>query len=98
MAGDLDRFAVDGGLKQFLEFADPRKKEWHSKKYIYEMKRARGESMKSCINRSDQARMDMRKELATVPGANSSESTMIPPQIQGCLLLHRARLRNQDIV
>ena len=54
--------------------------------YIYEIKRARGELM------------DMRKKLATAPGANSSEPTMIPPQIQGWLLLHRARLRDQGIV
>ena len=54
--------------------------------------------MTSCINRSDQALMDMRKKLATALGVKSSESTMIPPQIQGWLLLHRARLRNQDIV
>ena len=54
--------------------------------------------MTSWINRSDEALMDMRKKLATAPGANSSESTMIPPQIQGWLLLHRARLRDQDIV
>ena len=68
------------------------------KMYIYEIKRARGESMTSWINRSDEALMDMRKKLATAPGANSSESTMIPPQIQGWLLLHRARSRDQDIV
>ena len=68
------------------------------KKYIYEIKRARGESMTSWINRSDEALMDMRKKVATATGANSSESTMIPPQIQGWLLLHRARLRDQDIV
>ena len=42
--------------------------------------------------------MDMRKKLATAHGARSSESAMIPPQIQGWLLLHRARLRDQDIV
>ena len=47
------------------------------KKYIYEIKRARGEFMTSWINRSDEALMDMRKKLATVPGANSSDSTMI---------------------
>ena len=68
------------------------------KKCIYEIKRARGEQMTSWINRSDEALMDMRKKLATAPAANSSESTMIPPQIQGWLLLHRARLRDQDIV
>ena len=50
------------------------------KKYIYEIKRARGESMTSWINRSDEALMDMRKKLATAPGANSSESTLIPPK------------------
>ena len=55
-------------------------------------------SLTSWINRSDEALMDMRKKLATAPGANSSESTMIPPQIQGWLLLHRARLIDQDIV
>ena len=38
------------------------------KKYIYEIKRARGESMTSWINRSDEALMDMRKKLAAVPG------------------------------
>ena len=68
------------------------------KKYIYDIKRARGESMRSWINRSDEALMDMRKKLATAPGANSSESTMIPPQTQGWLLLHKARLRYKDIV
>ena len=67
-------------------------------KYIYEIKRARGESMTSWINRSDEASVDMRKKLATAPGANSSESTMIPLQIQRWLLLHKARLRDQDIV
>ena len=54
--------------------------------------------MTSWINRSDEAVMDMRKKLATAPGASSSELTMVPPQIQGWLLLHRARLRDQDIV
>ena len=49
MAGDLDRFAVDGGLEQFLEylktkrvFVDHRKRKMASKKYIYEIKRAEG--------------------------------------------------------
>ena len=73
-------------------------KEWHSRSTSTRSKRARGESVTSWINRSDEALMDMRKKLATAPGANSSESTMIPPQIQGWLLLHRARLRDQDIV
>ena len=68
------------------------------KTYIYEIKRARSESMTTWNNRSDEALMDMRKKLATAPGANSSESTMIPPQFQGWLLLHRARWRDQDIV
>ena len=68
------------------------------KKDIYEIRRARAESMTSWINRSDEALMDMRKKLATALGANSLESTMIPPRIQGWLLLHRARLRDQDIV
>ena len=47
--------------------------------------------MTSWINRSDEALMDTRKKLA-------SEQAMIPPQIQGWLLLHRARLRDQAIV
>ena len=105
MTGDLDRFAVDGGLEQFLEYLKtkmgirwPQEDGMAFKKYIYDIKRAKGESMTSWINRSDEALMDMRKKLATAPGANSSESTMIPPQIQGWLLLHRARLRDQDIV
>ena len=68
------------------------------KKYIHEIKRARGESMTSWINRSDEALMDMRKKLPAAPSANSSEQTMIPPQIQGWLLLLKARLRNEDIV
>ena len=42
--------------------------------------------------------MDMRKKLATAPGANSTEPTMIPPQTQGWLLLYRAKLRDQDNV
>ena len=41
------------------------------KKYIFEIKRARGESMTSWISRSDGALMDMRKKLATALGANS---------------------------
>ena len=101
MAGDLDRFAVDGGLEQFLEYLKtkvgirrPQEEGMALKKCIYEIKRARGEPMTSWVNRSDEALMDTRKKL----GANSSESTMIPPQIQGWLLLHRARLRDQDIV
>ena len=68
------------------------------KKYIYEITRARGESMTNWINRSDEALMDMRKKLETAPGANSSESTMIGPQSQGWQLLLRARLRDQDTV
>ena len=63
-----------------------------------EIKNAKGESMTSWINRSDEALMDMRKKLATAPGANSLKSAMIPPLIQGWLLLHRTRLRDQDIV
>ena len=105
MAGDIDRFAVDGGLEQFLEYLKtqmgvrrPQEEGMAFTKYIHEIKRARGESMTSWINRSDGALMDMRKKLASALGANSSESTMIPPQIQGWLLLHRARLRYQDIV
>ena len=78
MAGDLDRFAVDGGLEQFLEYLKtkmgirrPQEEGLAFKKYIYEIKRARGESMTSWINRSDEALMDMRKKLATAPGATS---------------------------
>ena len=54
--------------------------------------------MTSWINRPDEALTYMRKKLATVPGANSSEPTMTSPQIQGWLHLHRARLRDQDII
>ena len=82
MAGDLDRFAVDCGLEQFLEYLKTKmgQEEGMSfKKYIYEIKRAKGESMTSWTNRSDEALMDMRKKLATALGANSSEPTMIPP-------------------
>ena len=105
MAVDIDRFAVDGGLEQFLEYLKtqmgirrPQEEGMAFTKYIHEIRRARGESMTSWINRSDGALMDMRKKLASALGANSSESTMIPPRIQGWLLLHRARLRYQDIV
>ena len=104
MAGDLHRFAVDGGLEHFLEYLKtkmgirrPQEEVMAFKKYIYEIKRARCESMTSWINRSDEALMDMKKKLATALGANSSESTMVPPQIQGWLLLHKARQRDQDI-
>ena len=98
MAGDLDRFAVDGRLEQFLEYprtkrgiGRPQEEGMAFKKYIYEIKRARGESMTSWNDRSDEALMVMRKKLATAPGANSSESMMIPPQIQGyCFSTGRA--------
>ena len=100
MAGDLDRFAVDGGHEQFLEYLKtkmgvrrPQEERMACKKYIYEIKRARGESMTRFINRSDEALMDTRKKLATAPGANSPESTAIPPQIQGWLLLHRSETK-----
>ena len=53
------------------------------KKCICEIKNAKGESMTSWINRSDEALMDMTKKLATAPGANSLKSAMIPPLIQG---------------
>ena len=69
-----------------------------SKKYTYEIKRARGESMTSWIKRSVEALMDMRKKLASALGANSSESMMILPLIQGWLFTHRARLQYQHIV
>ena len=74
MAGDLDRFAVDGELEQFLEYLKtkmgirrPQEEGMAFKKYIYEIKRARSESMTSWINRSDEALMDTRKKLATAP-------------------------------
>ena len=103
MVGDLDRVAVDGGLDNSwytskMSIRRPQEEGMAFTKYIYEIKRARGESMTSWINRSDEAPTDMRKKLATAHGANSSESRMIPPQIQGWLLLLRARLRDQDIV
>ena len=103
MDDNLDRFAVDGGPETFLEYLEtkmgvprPQEEGMAFKKCIYEIKRARGESMTSWINRPDEALMDMRKKLATAQ--ISSASTVIPPQIQGWLLLHRARLRVQDIV
>ena len=97
MAGDLDRFAVDGGLEQFLEYLKtkmgirrPQEEGTAFKKYINEIKRARGESTTSRINRSDEALMDMRKKLATAPGANSSQSTMILHKIKaGCFSTRR---------
>ena len=61
MAGDLDRFAVDGGLEQFLEWlkkngcSSTQEEGMPFKKYSYEIKRAKGESMTSWINRSDEA-------------------------------------------
>ena len=68
MAGGLDRLAVDGGLEQFLEYQKtkmgirrPQEEGIAFKKYIYEIKRAKGESMTSWINRSDEGVMDMRK-------------------------------------
>ena len=94
-ARDLESFAFDGGLEQFLEYLKtkvgirrPQEEGMAFKTYIYEIKRARSESMTSCINRSDEASMDVKKKLASAPGANSSEPTMISPQIQGWLLLH----------
>ena len=69
------------------------------KKYFYEIKRASNEYMTCWINRYDEALMDMKKKKsATTLGAKPSESTMIPRQIQGWLLIHKARLRDQDIV
>ena len=57
MAGDLDRFAVDGGLEQLLEYLKtkmgirrPQEEGMAFKKYINEIKRARGEPMTSWIN------------------------------------------------
>ena len=95
LTADLNNF---WNLKTKTGIRRPQEEGMTFKKYIYEIKRARGESMTSGINRSDEALMDMRKKLATAPVANSSESTMIPPQIQGWLLLHRSRFRDQDIV
>ena len=68
MAGDLDRFAVDGGLEQFLEYLKtkmgirrPQEEGMAVKKHICEINRVRGEYSTSVINRSDEALMDMRK-------------------------------------
>ena len=98
MAGDLDHFVFDGGLAQFLEYLKTKmgirrtqEEGMAFKKYLYEIKRARGESMTSWLDLSDEALMSMRRKLASALGANSSESTMMPPQIQGWLLHHRAR-------
>ena len=56
MAGDLDRFAVDEGLEKFLQYLKtnvgirrPQEEGMAFKKYICEIKRARGESMTSWI-------------------------------------------------
>ena len=57
MVGDLDRFAVNSGLEQYLEYLKTQMgKEMAVKKNIYEIKRARSET--SWINRSDEALMD----------------------------------------
>ena len=84
VAGDLDRF------EQFLEgkklvIRRPQEEGMAFKNCTYEIKRARDESMTSWINRSDEALMDMRKKPASAFGEISSESSMIPPQIQGWL-------------
>ena len=102
MAGDLDRFAVDGGLEQFLEYLKTKmgiSRPQGGGMAIQEVSRStstksnvRGvRSTTSWVNRSDDALMDMRKKLPTAPCVNSSDTTMIPPQIQGRLILHRAR-------
>ena len=72
MTGDLDRFVIDGGLEQFLEYIKtkmgirrPCEEGLAFKKYIYEIKHARGESMTSWINRSDEALIGMGKKLAS---------------------------------
>ena len=64
MAGDLDRVAVDGGREQFLEHLKtkmvvrrPEEEGMAFKKYIYEIKRARCETLRSWIIRSDEAVM-----------------------------------------
>ena len=66
MAGDLDCFAVEGRLEQFLEYLKtkmgirrPHEEGMAFKKYIYEIKRARGVSTTSWINRSGEALMVM---------------------------------------
>ena len=86
-----ERTPQDGGLEQFLDHLKtkmgirrPQEEGMAFKKYIYQIQRART----SWIYRSDDALINMRKKLARAPGANSSESTMIPPQFQGWLLLH----------
>ena len=78
MAGDFDRFAVDGGHEQFVGYLKtkmgirrPQEEGMTFRKYIYEIIRARGESVTSWINRSDEALMDMRKKLATALCVNS---------------------------
>ena len=61
MAGDLDRFAVDGGIEQFLEYLKtkmgirrPQEEVMAFKKYVCEIKSARVGSMTRWINRSDE--------------------------------------------
>ena len=78
MAGDLDRFGVHGGLEQFLEHLKtkmgtrmPQEEGMAFRKSFDEIKRVRGESITSWINRSDEALMDMSMKLASAPGANS---------------------------
>ena len=104
VAGDLDPFVVDGRLEQFLEHFKKNGcssttrggngiQEAHVRNQTCE-----GESVTSWIDRSDEALMDMRKKLASAPSASSSQTTMVPPQIQGWLLLHRARLRSQKFL
>ena len=90
MAGDLDRFAVDGGLEQFLEYLKtkmgirrPQEEGMAFKKYIYEIKRAKDESMTSWINRSDEALMDMRKKLATRINDDPSTNSRLAASPQG---------------
>ena len=85
-------------IKTKLGVRRPQEEGMAFKKYIQDIKRAKGGSMTSWINRSDESLMDMRKKLETAPWANSPASTMIPPQIQGWLLLHRARLKDQTLL
>ena len=95
MAGDLDRFAVDGGLLQFLEYLKTKTGIRRPQLRDQTCEREVHDKMDQQILRGFDGHGG---KLATALGANSSESIMIPQQIQGWLLLHRARLRDQEIV
>ena len=76
--GLTDRFAVDGGLEQFLEYLKtkigirrPQVEGIAFKKVHLRNQTCEGESTTSWINRSDEAPTDMRKKLASAPGAQN---------------------------